>query len=194
MSLDIPLSRAFKIRIIYCTQLHPPSLIRAIVSLREGLFKQKPPIGGFLFGLRSKGLEGRISKASCGRFARPGQRRREVAPRKAQATRRRSGESSHRDHAIPPKWMQFPRGFSLLENTKNALIWAFFNRYVSTKEFADVLPVLKNHFRRFSLKKLEPQARCFRVSIFLEVLMYFFLISFIPCSDFWFFHFLHLSR
>ena len=49
MSLDIPLSRAFKIRIIYCTQLHPPSLIRAIVSLREGLFRKKP-INSRVFG------------------------------------------------------------------------------------------------------------------------------------------------
>jgi len=40
-----------------------------------------------------EGFEGRKSKASCGRFARPGQRRREAAPCGAQAGRRRSGES-----------------------------------------------------------------------------------------------------
>jgi len=66
------------------------------------------PLGALCFCVGMEGFEGRSSKASSGRFARPGERRRMVARRKAQTTRRRSEES----HSLRQK-QRAPIGCSL---------------------------------------------------------------------------------
>lgn len=55
-------------------------------------------MGGFLFDLRSMGLERRISKASCGRFARLGERRREL-----RRAKRKQLEGEAESPSIPTK-------------------------------------------------------------------------------------------